>query len=495
MILQWGGRRVGRNAPPLHTGKIKPSFGMTELIQPDHELELHLRLRMKQVAAVFAVTVLLAVSGFFVAFKYLEDFSHVGAEAARSAELISLRAKEDPTGWARDKKWLRQVAISHHEAGREFRYEIRDWSGAVIVTGGENPDWLAVTAEATIADGKAMVGTVRMTEFPVGLFRAVALGLLLGLGLSGCVILVLWVLPVRALNTAIERAESYRITLEARIAELELAQDMLEKQGVELSQTADNLYHAREQERSANRAKSEFLANMSHELRTPLNSIIGFSEMVTLQSVGPVENERYLEYAGHIHSSGKHLLELINDMLDLAKVESGKLELQEEVVDFGAIYEGCRTLLEHRIAGDGLRVTLVLPDDPPLLLADKRKMRQILFNLLSNAIKHTPNGGAITTSVKTGPDIGFVFHVSDTGKGMAPKDIPKALEPFGQVGDPLVKDDIGTGLGLPLTKALVELHGGTIELASLPGLGTTATVKLPSRRIFLTGSERKQAGA
>jgi signal transduction histidine kinase len=419
----------------------------------------------------------------------------VRIEAARAAELISLRARSDPTGWALDRKQLDRIVDTVHGDKYTVWYEVLDWNGAVIASGGDHPGLFAVAGAADITDGEATVGAVHIAGHPHGLFLFSGVGLLLGLVLSGCVVIVLWVLPARALDTAIERADSYRVALQARIAELELAQDMLEKQGAELSQTADNLYHAREQERSANNAKSEFLANMSHELRTPLNSIIGFSEMVKLQAVGPVENERYLEYAGYIHSSGKHLLELINDMLDLAKVESGKLELEEEVVDFGAIYEGCRTLLEHRIAGDGLRVNLMLPDDPPLLLADKRKMRQILFNLLSNAIKYTPNGGRITTFVKTGPDIGFVFHVSDTGKGMAPEDLPKALEPFGQVGDPLVKDDIGTGLGLPLTKALVELHGGTIELASLPGVGTTATVKFPASRIFLTGQNSKQAEA
>lgn len=468
---------------------------MTELIQPDHEVELRLRRRMKQVAVAFAVTALLVISGLFFSFGYIGEVTHVRIEAVRAAELISLRARADPTGWALDRKQLDRIVATTHGDEYTVWYEVLDWNGAVIANGGEHPGFFAVNGTADITDGAAAVGAVRIAGFPHGLFQFTGIGLLLGMVLSGCVVVVLWVLPARTLSKAIERADSYRIALEARIAELELTRDMLEKQGAELSQTADNLYQAREQERSANNAKSEFLANMSHELRTPLNSIIGFSEMVKLQAIGPVENERYLEYAGHIHSSGKHLLELINDMLDLAKVESGKLKLEEEVVDFGQIYEGCQTLMEHRIASDGLQVNLMLPKDPPLLLADKRKIRQILVNLLSNAIKYTPTGGRITTAVHTHPEIGFVFSISDTGAGMAPEDIPKALEPFGQVGDPLVKADIGTGLGLPLTKALVELHGGTIDFASQPGLGTTATVKLPPNRIFLTGPQRKQARA
>jgi signal transduction histidine kinase len=472
---------------------VGPSFDMTELIQPDHKMESRLRRRMKQVAAAFAVTTLLVISGLFLGFGYIGEVTHVRIEAARAAELMSLRAQANPTGWARDTKTLDRIVATIHGDKYTVWYEVLGWNGVVIASGGEHPGLFAVAGAGDITAGDTAVGIVRIAGLPHGLFQFTGFGLLLGLVLSGCVVIVLWVLPARALDTALGRTESYRIALEARIAELEMTRDMLEKQGAELSQNADNLFHAREQERSANNAKSEFLANMSHELRTPLNSIIGFSEMVKLQAIGPVENERYLEYAGHIHSSGTYLLDLINDMLDLAKVESGKLELEEEVVDFVQLYENCRTLLKHRISGGGLRVILVLPNDPPLLLADKRKVCQILFNLLSNAIKHTPRGGNITTFIRTDPESGFIFNITDTGEGMAPEDIPKALEPFGQVGDPLVNDDVGTGLGLPLTKALIELHGGSIFLASLPGLGTTATVTFPASRIFLTGQDLKQA--
>jgi len=468
---------------------------MTELIQPDHKVEQRLRRRMKQVAVAFAVAALFTISGLFFVFGYLGEATHVRIEAARAAELISQQARADSAGWALDRKQLDKIVAMTHSDEYTVWYEVLDWNGKVIASGGDYPGLFAVAGAADITDGAVAVGAVHISGHPHGLLQFSAIGLLLGLVLSGCVVIVLWVLPARALDTAVERAESYRIALEGRIAELEIIQDMLEKQGAELSHTADKLFHAREQERRANEAKSEFLANMSHELRTPLNSIIGFSEMVTLQAIGPVENERYLEYAGHIHSSGKHLLDLINDMLDLAKVEAGKLELEQEVVDFGRIYEGCRALLEHRITADGLLVNLMLPKDPPLLLADKRKIRQILFNLLSNAIKNTPAGGRIVSTVYTHPETGFVFSISDTGIGMAPEDIPRALEPFGQVGNPLVKEDVGTGLGLPLTKSLVELHGGTINIVSQIGQGTTATVKLPPSRIFLTGSMPRKAQA
>ena len=456
---------------------------------------MRLQRRMKQVAAIFAVTTLLAISGLFFGFGYFGEVTHVRIEAVRAAELISVQAREDSTGWALNRRQLGEVVASSHADEFEVWYEVLDWNHAVIASAGRYPTPLAIVGSADITDGAAVVGTVRIARNPHGLYQFTLIGLALGLMLSGCVMVVLWVLPARALDKAVERADRYRLALEDRITELEMTRDMLEKQGAELSQTADNLFHAREKERRANKAKSEFLANMSHELRTPLNSIIGFSEMVKLQAIGPVQNERYLEYAGHIHDSGKHLLDLINDMLDLAKVESGKLELEEEVVDFARVYEGCRALLQHRIAGNNLQVALVLPDDPPLLRADERKIRQILFNLLSNAIRHTPSGGRITTAVYTHPETGFVFSIIDSGTGMAPEDIPKALEPFGQVGDPMVKGQEGTGLGLPLTKALVELHGGTLEIASQLGLGTTVTVRMPPSRIFLTGATGKRASA
>lgn len=451
--------------------------------------------RMKQLAAIIAVATLLAVPGLFFVFGYFGEIAHMRIEAVRAAELISAQARVDANGWAMNRRQLAEIVASNHADEYGVWYEVLDRNHAVVASAGKYPTPLAIAGSADITDGKAVVGTVRIARNPHGLYQFVSIGLLLGLILSGCVMIVLWVLPARALDKAAERADRYRLALEDRITELELTRDMLEKQGAELSQTADNLFHAREKEFRANRAKSEFLANMSHELRTPLNSIIGFSEMVKLQAIGPVRNERYLEYAGHIHESGKHLLDLINDMLDLAKVESGKLELEEEVVDFARVYEGCRTLLQHRIASNNLQVALVLPDNPPLLLADKRKIRQILFNLMSNAIRYTPNGGRITTTVYTHPETGFVFSIIDSGTGMAPEDIPKALEPFGQVGDPLVKGEEGTGLGLPLTKALVELHGGTIEIASQLGLGTTVTVKMPASRIFVTANGGKRASA
>ncbi len=249
------------------------------------------------------------------------------------------------------------------------------------------------------------------------------------------------------------------------------------------------LLAAKEQAELANRAKSEFLANMSHELRTPLNAIIGFSELIGNQVFGPVGNEKYLEYIRDINSSGQHLLDLISDILDLSKVEAGKLELYEENVDVAATIESCLTLLRERAESAGVSISCHLPKALPRLFVDERKLKQILINLLSNAVKFTPEGGRVALRVAVGPRRGFVIKVSDTGIGIAPDDIQRALAPFGQVDSALSRRFEGTGLGLPLTKALVEMHDGRFEIESTPGVGTTVIVRFPPRRIVSPAAE------
>ncbi len=243
------------------------------------------------------------------------------------------------------------------------------------------------------------------------------------------------------------------------------------------------LRQAKEQAESANRAKSEFLANMSHELRTPLNAIIGFSELIELGSRGEAGDLRHSEYARDIRESGHHLLDVINDILDLSKIEFGTEELDEEEIEVAQVIGTALTLVKGRAERGEVRLSLDLPDDLPALRADKRKFKQILVNLLSNAIKFTPTGGEVTLGASCRPDSGWIFQVIDTGIGIAPADIPKAMAPFEQVDGELARKYEGTGLGLPLTKALVEIHGGTLDLQSQVGEGTTVSVRLPAARI------------
>ncbi len=228
----------------------------------------------------------------------------------------------------------------------------------------------------------------------------------------------------------------------------------------------------------ASRSKSEFLAMMSHELRTPLNAILGFSEIISEQMFGEVGDDRYVSYSRDIHSSGKHLLDLINDILDLSKAEAGKIDLFIEELDVVSILERCCSMLRGRANENSLTLTLESSVDQPGLVADERRLKQVLINLISNAVKFTPEGGSITVSARQ-TERGFELAVADTGIGIAEDDMEKAMIPFGQVDSSLARRHEGTGLGLPLSKRLVELHGAEFELESKLGKGTTARIVFP----------------
>ncbi len=245
----------------------------------------------------------------------------------------------------------------------------------------------------------------------------------------------------------------------------------------------------------ANQAKSAFLAKMSHELRTPLSAIIGFAEMIEQQSMGPIGNLKYRDYAGDIRHSGQHLLSIINDILDLSKVESGRESLREETIPADDLLHGVRVLLEGRPQEAGVKLDFDCPDDLPAILADRRRLTQILVNLLSNAIKFTPAGGKVTLRCWATAGSGFVFQVIDTGVGIARDDIPVALSVFGQVDNAMGNQVKGTGLGLPLAKALAELHGGTLDLQSEVGKGTTVTLRLPAHRMAAPAREKADTAA
>ncbi len=245
------------------------------------------------------------------------------------------------------------------------------------------------------------------------------------------------------------------------------------------------LHLAKEEAELANRAKSEFLANMSHELRTPLNAIIGFSELAKAQQFGPL-NDKYMQYMMDIHDSGQHLLDVINDILDLSKIEAGMHDLDETQMDIAQIITSCLSLVAERAEDNCLTLEREVTAEMPLILADRRKVKQILLNLLSNAIKFSPPGGTIVVTATADRHAGVTVVVRDQGIGIEPEDIPMALEPFRQIDGALSRKFEGTGLGLPLTKALMELHGGVLELESTPAVGTAAILHFPGYRIIDT---------
>ena len=233
---------------------------------------------------------------------------------------------------------------------------------------------------------------------------------------------------------------------------------------------------------AASTAKGEFLATMSHELRTPLNAILGFSEVMSRRMFGPIGSEKYAEYAKDIHHAADHLLNIITDILDLSKADVGKLVLSEEAVDLcGSIDQACR-LLREKAAEAGLRLSFEPPAERITLWADARLVKQVVLNLLSNAIKFTQAGGAVAVSLECAEATGCHLRVKDTGIGIAESDLGKVLEPLVQVESALTRKHGGTGLGLPLAKKIMELHGGSLEIASALGVGTEVTVHFPADR-------------
>ena len=250
----------------------------------------------------------------------------------------------------------------------------------------------------------------------------------------------------------------------------------------EREQAVVEIREAKEQAEKASLGKDRFLATMSHELRTPLNAILGFSQMMCHGIYGKIENERYQEYSDDINQSATHLLGVINDVLDISKIEAGKIELDECFVNIRKIVEDCATFVRQGLSEKNMDFQIEMTSNDLQLFADERLLRQILINLLSNAIKYTPAGGTITFSAALNKSGGIELKVSDTGVGIAKEDIPTALEPFGQIQSNPELAHEGTGLGLPLSKQFVELHKGTLNIESNVGEGTVIVILFSADR-------------
>jgi signal transduction histidine kinase len=290
---------------------------------------------------------------------------------------------------------------------------------------------------------------------------------------------------LRDRNAALERAyadiQEARDTLEQRVHERTRE---LQAANEELARSMAALAEAKAQAEQANRAKSEFLANVSHELRTPLNAILGFSQVMMDKKLEHIAAQRFPDYSRHIYDSGSHLLNIINEILDIAKLEAGRYELSEEVIEVPELLDHCVTTSGLRLDGSGLAVERAIEDGVPPLRADRRMLAQILVNLLSNAMKFTPAGGSIRIEVRRNDLGGLDIAVHDSGVGIAETDIPLVLEPFRQVRNAYRGEGGGTGLGLPLVVGMTKLHGGEFLLSSKLGRGTSAVVRLPPHRLL-----------
>lgn len=281
----------------------------------------------------------------------------------------------------------------------------------------------------------------------------------------------------RTLLHAVIRDVTRRVNIET---ELKRHRDHLQQLVEEQTQ---ELRNARDKAEASSNTKSQFFRNMSHELRTPLNAIIGFSNSIKAELFGPLGHERYSEYITDIHASGEHLLALINDILDVSAIEAEKLELCEEDLNVGELIDASMRIARPLAEKRNVRLAASVCCQRSWLKGDERRLKQILLNLLSNAIKFTPTEGSVDLTVNCSEKAGHVFTVRDTGIGMDEFEIAKCMEQFGQADRPPDKDMHGTGLGLPLTQGLVHLHGGTLEIESAKGVGTTVTVRLPRERV------------
>ena len=279
--------------------------------------------------------------------------------------------------------------------------------------------------------------------------------------------------------TAIKRTEQ---DMQNRLLDLQAAKLVSDRQSEQLQTLAEQFAAAKEEADAASRTKSEFLANMSHELRTPLNAVMGFSEVIKNELFGPVGVAQYKQYADDIYESGAHLLAIINDILDLSKVEAGKFDLNETEIQVPELCRSVIHIVKGRADEAGIMLIKRIPEKPPYLLADPRSLKQMLLNLMSNAIKFTSSGGTVDLVASIMEDGGFRFDIRDTGVGIAPEHFDTVLSPFGQVDTAHARDHQGTGLGLPLVKAFIEMHGGHIEIESELDAGTTVSLFFPPER-------------
>jgi signal transduction histidine kinase len=413
---------------------------------------------LRRLALWIGILVAIAVPAGYGTIAYVDQLKLQALAAQFTARQIARYAYVQGETWRYSNHRVGEIVELYAiEEASSQRY-VYDISGDTVVSTGRPQAWPIIRVEAPIIAGAEHVGSVALeTSLRPLLLRTLLLGLLgvaLGLSAFGSVHLA---------TTALRRAAD---DLNQQYAETEAARQAEEFQ--------------RRSAEGASRSKSEFLANMSHELRTPLNAVIGFSDLMQQKMMGPL-SDVYASYAADINTSGRHLLSVINDILDLAKVESGQATMAGEYCDLAEIFETCLRLTELRAQKQGVALVanLDLPPGEEMGTLDPTRTKQIVLNLLSNAVKFTPRGGSVTLDV-TRPEASLLkIRVNDTGIGMTPAEIAIAFEPFRQVSNTLTRHFEGTGLGLPISRKFAELQGGSLTLDSAPGQGTTVTVLLP----------------
>ncbi|UEM21133.1 HAMP domain-containing histidine kinase [Skermanella mucosa] len=441
----------------------------------------HLDRLVSLVAATLAAVLLIGIPAVDFSLNLRETREHTDMEARRLAWDVAGFAARHGAGWdspARPLGDLLATVRGFDRAEDEVElYRVLDGDGRTVAEHGDMPPAPTLAHEAPIILDGRTIGTVQVFQSLEPAMESFLIATLVAAAVAAASYMTARLLPARILHKTFSRLETAEMSLAARVQQLETTR-------AELEATSDDLREALEAAATASQAKSQFLANMSHELRTPLNAILGFSDVMRSETFGPLGDRRYRDYATDIHRSGDHLLRLINDILDLAKMDADGLEIHEEAMDPARVCQEAWSMV--RPLAEASMVALEnCPCGPlPLVRADPLRLRQVLLNLLSNAIKFTPAGGSVRLSIDIVPGRGLRLSVADTGIGMTAEEIPKALQRFRQIDSRLARKYEGTGLGLPLAKRIMELHGGSLELKSVPGSGTTAEAVLPADRLL-----------
>jgi signal transduction histidine kinase len=433
-----------------------------------------------RLAAGVAIAIAVAIPGVFGVMAYVSASGELNMKARLAAAQVAQHIYRSDKNWRFELERLDDLTML--SAIREPRMSrvVYDMDGSIIAKYGEDVGWLRHEERASvIVAGKAVAAVGFQRSFApliIGTSLAGLVGLLIG---AAAYLSVKWY-PLRVLARSLSELNASQSRLADQIEENKRAYDELELRNRRLEEAGQELIRARDQAEFANRTKSEFLANMSHELRTPLNAIIGFSELLTSDIAAAFNAAQQKDYIRDIHTSGKHLLHLINEILDLSKIEAGKLEFDVETIDLDEVARSSLRLMGARATSGKVRLDYVpCAGGAALVEGDAVRLKQIALNILSNAVKFTPPGGQVQVSVARRDDGAAVLTVRDTGIGMRPADIPRALKPFQQLDNATTKKYEGTGLGLALTNMLVKLHNATLDIASEVGKGTVVTIVFP----------------
>ncbi|GEO36564.1 signal transduction histidine kinase [Skermanella aerolata] len=434
---------------------------------------------VRTLAIVIGLTTTVAVPAGFGTVAYWDQVAYRQFQARLAADRLSEYAYIQGPAWRFAKHRLEELIAFVVLPDDDVCQIVYDIKGNLVFMRGERPSGPKLVQSSPIVMASEEAGSVvlEVSLYPF-LGRLGVLGLV-GLALGIGAYVSVHILPLRVLRRAVAQLDATQSDLHEQIAMTANALATAREKTLVAEETSQKLVAALERAELANRTKSEFLSNMSHELRTPLNAIIGFSDMMMAQCFGPVGDQHYVGYVSDIHRSGHLLLDIINDILDLSKIEAGRMELHRETVDIRDVVESCQRLIVGRADAAGLILGVEWSVQGGLSLqADGTKLKQVLLNLLSNAVKFTPRGGRVTVAIRSLPGGRLELSVADTGIGMSAAELEIAMEPFRQVENSHTRKYQGTGLGLPLVKALVELHGGEFYVESAPGFGTKATVVL-----------------